>query len=144
MSCFLPTAVFFFGWALSLVGDRSSGFRPQKETLRFLITFGEMVGGVAEQPKQFSSLQEDDLKPLFGFFSLVLLLTSPSERGLFLWSCSFSFWVSWFLQGCLVEGLPFLRPAHHQEVLGQHRKMAQNICRQRNQHLGILLARKKV
>lgn len=45
--------------------------------------FGEIVGGLAEHPKHSLSLQEEDLNPLFSFFSLELLLTSSSVSGAF-------------------------------------------------------------
>ena len=56
---------------------------PQKDAPKFLMTLGEIVGGVAAQPSQFLSLQEvgEDLNPLLISFSLMLLLTSVSESG---------------------------------------------------------------
>ena len=72
--------------ARSFEGDKSSGFKPQKEAPRFLIILGEMDGGL-EHPKQFMSLQIEDLKPLCNFLNLVLLLTSALERGAFPLAC---------------------------------------------------------
>jgi len=52
---------------------------------------GEIVGGVTEQPRHFLSLHMEDLKPLCSFLSLVLLLTSASERDAFLCFCPYAF-----------------------------------------------------
>lgn len=53
---------------------------PQKEAPKFLMILGETIGGRDEQPRQFLSLQEDDLNPLWILFNLRLLLTSASDR----------------------------------------------------------------
>jgi hypothetical protein len=53
----------------------------QKEAPRSLITFGEMMGGAAEQPRQFLSLHAKVLKPVLNFLILRLLLTSASLSG---------------------------------------------------------------
>jgi len=45
------------------------------------MTFAETVGGVEEQPKQFLSLQEEELNPLLIFFNMRLLLTFASKSG---------------------------------------------------------------
>ena len=68
---------------MSLAGVRSTGLMPQKDAPKFLMTLGEIVGGLAAQPRQFLSLQEvgEDLNPLLISFSLMLLLTSASESG---------------------------------------------------------------
>ena len=82
---FLLFTDFFFvaGMALSFAGVRSTGLMPQKDAPKFLMTLGEIVGGLAAQPSQFLSLQEvgEDLNPLLISFSLMLLLTSASESG---------------------------------------------------------------
>lgn len=77
------TVFFFVGLALSLDGKRSSGLMPHKVSPKLLMTLEENVGGSAQHPWQFLSLQADDLKPLLTIFSLVLLLTSASKRGAF-------------------------------------------------------------
>jgi len=83
---FLDLTVFFFfaaGLAFSLAGVSSAGLMPQKEAPKFLITLGEMVGGFAKQPRQFLSLQDEevDFKPLWISFRCIVLLTFASERG---------------------------------------------------------------
>jgi hypothetical protein len=57
------------------------------------MTLEEMVGGVDEQPRQLQSLQAEVLKPLWTSFSLLLLLTSASERGAFPLAFTFLFGV---------------------------------------------------
>jgi len=53
----------------------------QKAAPKSLIILGEIVGGTAEQPRQFLSLQAEALKPLLAFLIMRLLLTSASVRG---------------------------------------------------------------
>jgi len=78
-----PAFLFFTDFFFFIVGVRSIGLMPQKDAPKFLMTLGEIVGGVAAQPRQFLSLQEvgEDLNPLLISFSLMLLLTSASESG---------------------------------------------------------------
>lgn len=73
-------ATLHLGCLLSFSSERSSGLMSQKEAPRSLMVEGEMARGVEEQPTQFLSLQADDLKPLWTFLSLTLLLRSASER----------------------------------------------------------------
>ena len=123
---FLLFTDFFFvaGMALSFARVRSTGLMTHKDAPKFLMTLGEIVGGLAAQPRQFLSLQEvgEDLNPLLISFSLMLLLTSASESG------ALPFLLGVFLGVVTLSGALELLPSVSRPRSSSDSRTAEEVC----------------